>query len=79
MYFPKKKVVNSQNDEIFNSALTNYVQEANLIPHRVGVHLAHVPSLVGLFDVLYPEHPFATFYVRNRHSVILGDYVRLYR
>lgn len=59
--------------------LTHDIQEAYLIAHRVGIDLAHVPALVRLFDVLYPQHPLAALDVRYRHPVVLGDHVRLNR
>lgn len=58
---------------------TNNIEESNLISHGISVHLAHVPSLIGFFDIFYPKHPLASLHVRYGHSMILGDHVRLYR
>jgi hypothetical protein len=57
--------------------LTHDVQVGQLVPHGVRVHLAHVPALVGLLDVLDAEHPVPFLRVRDAHAVVLRDDVAL--
>lgn len=57
--------------------LTDDVQIADLILHRICVDLTHVPSLIGFLYVLYPEHPCSILHMRHGHAMILGDDVRL--
>lgn len=49
----------------------------DLVAHGVGVHLAHVPSLVRLLDVFDPEYPVPLLRVRDAHAVVLRDDVVL--
>ena len=53
--------------------LTDNIEVAHLRLHRVGVDLAHVPSLVGLLHLANPQLPDLPLRVRDRNSMVLGD------
>ena len=64
---------------IFTPQLTYNVKVTNLTLHRVGVDLTHIPALIGLAHFPYVEVPSLELAVGHPDSVVLRDYVIMYR
>lgn len=58
--------------------LTNNIQESQLTFHRIRVDLTHVPSFIGLPQLLDVYVPRPVVRVRNADPVIFRDHVVVY-
>lgn len=65
-HFPSRRAFSA-------AALTDDFQKSGLALHRVRVQLAHVPSLIGLPDVLDVQGPGPLVAVGDRDPMVLGD------
>lgn len=59
--------------------LTDNIQVAHLRLHWISVDLTHVPALIRLFHVAYPQLPNLFFRVGDGNSMVFGDNMILNR
>lgn len=52
---------------------TYNIQIPRLALHRIGVYLAHVPALIALPDISYPQLPGLLLRVQNSDALVFGD------
>ena len=59
----------------FKWIFTNNLKVPLPTPHRICIHLAHVPSSIGLLDVFNVEVPRPVVVEREGHPWVLGDHI----
>lgn len=58
---------------------TYNIQIPRLALHRIGVYLAHVPALIALPNISYPQLPGLFLRVQDSDALVFGDYMVLDR